>query len=197
MNDFNIEWNFLLNSLYKFLITIVCTTILSIERESHSHPGGVVTHILVSLGSCLYTIISINFSNDADPSRVAAQIVSGMGFLGSATVFKSDKYVKGINTAANLWLAAGLGMAIGMGLWEISLIISIFVAVILYVSNKCYKIRRKKKKIKEKKRQKIKQEKELELQNQSNLDIQVVIQKEIDDINEEIEDENDEYDMGI
>jgi putative Mg2+ transporter-C (MgtC) family protein len=110
------NWDFIIETLIKFLLTIGFVVILSIERERHSHPGGVVTHILVGLGSCLYSIISISFDKEnSDPTRIAAQIVSGMGFLGSATVFKTDKYVKGINTAANLWIAAAVGMGIGLG----------------------------------------------------------------------------------
>ena len=157
----------------KFVITVICTTILSIEREQHSHPGGVVTHILVSLGSCLFTIVSINFGKDADPSRVAAQIISGMGFLGSATVFKSEKFVKGINTAANLWIAAGIGMAVGLNLWEIALILSFFVMIILIVSNKIYKNKRDNntKRLKNKQKNMVNETEEVRIQ----------IQREIDD----------------
>ena len=141
------DWDFLLNSLIKFLLTIGFIIILSIERERHSHPGGVVTHLLVGLGSCLYSIISIRFDGEGnDPTRIAAQIVSGMGFLGSATVFKSEKYVKGINTAANLWIAAAVGMGIGLGFWDITLLVCILVFLILIISNALYNHEKKKKK---------------------------------------------------
>ena len=97
--------------------------IISVEREMHSHPGGICTHTLVGFGSCLFTITSVHLrdkfpSSGADPARICAQIVSGMGFLGSATIFKSQNYVKGINTAANLWISAAISMAIGLDLWE-------------------------------------------------------------------------------
>lgn len=108
---------------------------MSLEREFHDHPGGVITHILVGLGSCLYSLISINIGGDVDPSRIAAQVVSGMGFLGSATVFKSNNYVKGINTAANLWISAAIGMSVGLDLWEFAFILSILVGLILVTSN--------------------------------------------------------------
>jgi putative Mg2+ transporter-C (MgtC) family protein len=77
-------------------------------------------------------------SNNSDPARICAQIVSGMGFLGSATIFKSKNYVKGINTAANLWISAAISMSIGAGLWEFGLITAIFVIIILFINN-CYK----------------------------------------------------------
>ena len=151
-----INFTFILEALIKFGTTILFTFILSLEREWHDHPGGVITHILVGLGSCLFSLISVNIGEDVDKSRIAAQIVSGVGFLGSATVFKSDSFVKGINTAANLWISAAIGMAVGLDLWEFALILSIFVCIILIVSNmykkKMYENKKfKKEKEKEKK----------------------------------------------
>jgi uncharacterized membrane protein YhiD involved in acid resistance len=77
---------------------------------------------------------------NADPARICAQIVNGIGFLGSATVFKSNNYVKGINTAANLWICAAISMAIGAGLWEMALVTALFTAGVLALNN-CYKRR--------------------------------------------------------
>ena len=120
-----ISFNFLyfLTALFKLLLSMGFSFVISFERELHTHPGGVCTHTLVGFGSCLYTMISVHLndkynSGSADPARICAQIVSGMGFLGSATIFKSNNYVKGINTAANLWISAAISMAIGADLWE-------------------------------------------------------------------------------
>ena len=79
----------------------------------------------------------------ADPARICAQIVSGMGFLGSATIFKSDNYVKGINTAANLWISAAVSMAIAVELWEFALVTCLLTSLILVINNryKTYKYR--------------------------------------------------------
>jgi len=77
---------------------------------------------------------------NADPARICAQVVNGMGFLGSATVFKSNNYVKGINTAANLWISAAVSMAVGAGMWEMALVTSLFTAMVLSLNN-CYKRR--------------------------------------------------------
>jgi putative Mg2+ transporter-C (MgtC) family protein len=128
-------------SLVKLSLSLICSSIISIERELHSHPGGLATHVLVGLGSCLFTMISVNLrdkfeSPNADPARICAQIVSGMGFLGSATIFKSNNYVKGINTAANLWISAAISMAIGADLWELSIITSGFTCLVLFVNNR-------------------------------------------------------------
>ena len=127
-------------SLVKLSLSLICSSIISIERELHSHPGGLATHVLVGLGSCLFTMISVNLrdkfeSPNADPARICAQIVSGMGFLGSATIFKSNNYVKGINTAANLWISAAISMAIGADLWELALITSGFTCLVLFINN--------------------------------------------------------------
>ena len=136
-----INWNYIINSSIKLTLSMFCSLIISIERELHSHPGGMCTHMLVGFGSCLYTMISINLKDNhnvpsADPARICAQIVSGMGFLGSATIFKSNNYVKGINTAANLWISAAISMSIGADLWELGLITSLFTFLILIINNR-------------------------------------------------------------
>lgn len=136
-----INWNYIINSSIKLTLSMFFSLIISIERELHSHPGGMCTHMLVGFGSCLYTMISINLQDNhnvssADPARICAQIVSGMGFLGSATIFKSNNYVKGINTAANLWISAAISMSIGADLWELGLITSLFTFLILIINNR-------------------------------------------------------------
>lgn len=140
------ELNYFLVALIKLGLSVGFSFIISIERELHSHPGGVCTHILVGLGSCLYTMLSIHIqekynSNNGDPARICAQIVSGMGFLGSATIFKSKDYVKGINTAANLWISAAISMSIGADLWEFGLVTALFVVIVLFINNR-YKMLR-------------------------------------------------------
>ena len=147
-NIINFDFFLLLMSLLKASLSILFSFILGFERELHSHPGGICTHTLVGLGSCLFTMISVNLKNkypsdNSDPARICAQIVSGMGFLGSATIFKSNNYVKGINTAANLWISAAVSMAIGADLWEFGAVISIFTIFVLLINNIYKKIRYK------------------------------------------------------
>jgi len=142
---------YIINSFIKLSLSVLCSTIISIERELHTHPGGIATHNLVGLGSCLFTMISVYLrdkyeSPNADPARICAQVVSGMGFLGSATIFKSKNYVKGINTAANLWISAAVSMAIGADLWELAITTSGFTAIVLVLNNRYKKYRYGKKK---------------------------------------------------
>lgn len=137
---------YFLIAITKLGLSVGLSIIISIEREMHSHPGGACTHALVGIGSCLYTMISVHLRDKynvttADPARICAQIVSGMGFLGSATIFKSNNYVKGINTAANLWISAAISMAIGADLWELGLATSFFVIIILFINNRYKKFR--------------------------------------------------------
>ena len=146
----NFNYNYFMISIIKSSLSVLFSAVLGFERELHSHPGGICTHALVGLGSCLFTMISVNLremypSPTADPARICAQIVSGMGFLGSATIFKSNNYVKGINTAANLWISAAVSMAIGADLWEIAIVICIYTVLILLLNNIYKKIRYKKK----------------------------------------------------
>ena len=138
-----ISFNFLyfMTSLIKLSLSMLFSFIISIERELHTHPGGVCTHTLVGLGSCLFTMISVHLNDqynadNADPARICAQIVSGMGFLGSATIFKSNNYVKGINTAANLWISAAISMAIGANLWEFAAVTSVLTFMVLLLNNR-------------------------------------------------------------
>mgnify|MGYP001156740312 CR=1 FL=1 len=145
--SFNSEYFII--SFIKSSLSVLFSFIIGFERELHSHPGGICTHTLVGLGSCLFTMISVNLRNmypspNADPARICAQIVSGMGFLGSATIFKSNNYVKGINTAANLWISAAVSMAIGANLWELASVISLYTVFILLINNIYKKIRYKK-----------------------------------------------------
>lgn len=89
---------------------------IGIEREVSNRPAGLRTHILVTVGSALITLVSAEaFSGIGDPSRIAAQIVTGIGFLGAGTIIKTGNNIKGLTTAASLWISAGIGMAIGSG----------------------------------------------------------------------------------
>ena len=108
---------------------------IGLEREHHGHPAGTRTHLLVALGSAVFTVLSIYGFPSADgaptdPSRVAAQIVTGIGFLGAGAIIKYGTSIRGLTTAASLWCAAAVGMAAGAGWW----ILAIACAVIVLVS---------------------------------------------------------------
>lgn len=117
-----------LSILIKLLLAALAGGIIGFEREMHGRPAGLRTHLLVTVGACLMMIISeafplkyMDFGVDSavrlDPARTAAQIITGIGFLGAGVILKEGVNVRGLTTAASLWVTAGLGMAFGMGLF--------------------------------------------------------------------------------
>ncbi|HYH04509.1 MAG TPA: MgtC/SapB family protein [Bacillota bacterium] len=119
--------------ILRLLLSTVLAGFVGLERESHGRPAGLRTHILVSLGSCLMMIISIyGFPGAArDPFRLAAQVVSGIGFLGAGTILREGLTIKGLTTAASLWVVSGIGLAIGCGLYFPGLVGIIFAVLTL------------------------------------------------------------------
>ena len=87
---------------------------LGLERELNAQPAGFRTHLLVSLGAALFTVAGADLA-DADPARVAAQVVTGIGFLGAGAILRDGGSVKGLTTAASLWVTAAVGLACGLG----------------------------------------------------------------------------------
>lgn len=111
------------------LLSIVLGFIIGVERESRGKDAGISTHILVIAGSALFTLIS-SAIDPASTSRIAAQIVTGIGFLGAGLILKEGTSVHNLTTAASLWYAAALGMAIGFGFYTMALIGAVAAAVI-------------------------------------------------------------------
>ncbi len=100
--------------LGKLVLGIVLGGVIGWEREVHGRPAGVRTHMLLVLGVTLISEVSKNFGG-ADPSRIAAQIVTGVGFLGAGTIMRMGAEVKGLTSAASLWSASGIGLAVSVG----------------------------------------------------------------------------------
>ncbi len=100
--------------------------VLGWERDRAGRPAGLRTHMMVAAGSAAFTLVSIyGFPEPADglprdPARVAAQIVSGIGFLGAGTIFRTPNTVRGLTTAASVWLAAAIGMMAGVGMYVLA-----------------------------------------------------------------------------
>lgn len=127
MSDFSVI-------LIRLLISIVLGALIGIERERRNRPAGLRTHILVSLGSALFTIASIQFSKsfgNVDPSRVAANIVTGIGFLGAGAIMKEGLTIKGLTTAATIWVSSAIGLACGMGYYIPAILTSISTLIVL------------------------------------------------------------------
>ena len=133
------------NLLFRILIAAVLGGILGIERDVHGRQAGLRTHILVSAGSALFFILSTHiaslnvvspagFTKVTDPGRIAAQIVTGIGFLGAGVILKEGFTVVGLTTAACLWISAAIGMTSGAGLYHIAAgttILALFSLVLL------------------------------------------------------------------
>lgn len=110
--------------LLRLLIATSIASVIGLEREVHRRGAGLRTHALVGLGACLFTLASAFGFGDAlgphvtlDPSRVAAQVASGIGFIGGGAIIMRKQVVHGLTTAASIWIAAALGMATGCGLY--------------------------------------------------------------------------------
>ena len=101
---------------------------IGLERELRGYPAGIRTLALVTLGSCLFTDVSTLLGGD---DRVAAQIVTGIGFLGAGVIFREGYTVRGITTAATIWSAAAIGMAIGIELYLVGILGSVFLFAVL------------------------------------------------------------------
>jgi putative Mg2+ transporter-C (MgtC) family protein len=118
----------------RLLLAAVLGAAVGLEREIHDHPAGMRTHLLVSLGSAGFTVLSIAAfpSPGSDPARVAAQIVTGIGFLGAGAILKQGVTITGLTTAASLWVVAAIGMAAGAGAWVTALTITVIAVVSLW-----------------------------------------------------------------
>ena len=132
MNNFNemlttteITWQV---AMVRIVVSFVIGMLVGIERETHDQPAGLRTHILISVGATVVMLISIfipqTFTElqNGDPGRIAAQVVSGIGFLGAGAILKYGADVKGLTTAASIWAMAALGLAVGAGMFIVAFI---------------------------------------------------------------------------
>ena len=120
--------------IFELLIAILIGCIIGIEREYRDKSAGFRTMILVSLGATMFTILS-TIIGGTSPDRIAANIVTGVGFLGAGVIFKDQSRISGITTATTIWITAALGMAVGAGQWQLGLLGAILVLVVLVIFN--------------------------------------------------------------
>lgn len=136
-----------LEVITRLIISAIVGGIIGFERESSNRPAGFRTHILVTIGSALIMMVSATafdpIGQGNDPQRLAAQVVSGIGFLGAGTIMRNGSEVKGLTTAASLWVCAGLGLAFGAGLYVHGFAGGVIVISTLTVLNKLDKSSKK------------------------------------------------------
>ncbi|MBI1780897.1 MAG: MgtC/SapB family protein [Sphingobacteriales bacterium] len=121
--------------LIKIALAFALGAVLGVEREYRSKPAGFRTMIMITLGACLFTIISYKV-DAAAPDRIAANIITGIGFIGAGVIFKEGLKVSGLTTAATIWVAAAIGMAIGYGAFYLAAILTAVVLGTLLILSK-------------------------------------------------------------
>lgn len=131
------------------VLAALCGALIGLERKNRLKEAGLRTHLIVALGSALMMVVSkygffdvLRYAQSTgmviklDPSRVAASIVSGIGFLGAGTIFVRKQVINGLTTAAGLWSTAGIGMAIGAGMYAVGIVITLFQFVVQILLHK-------------------------------------------------------------
>jgi putative Mg2+ transporter-C (MgtC) family protein len=125
--------------MLKLIMAILFGGLVGLERELHRRHAGLRTHILVCLGSALIMLTSLYvfdiYKDKAplDPTRIAAGVVTGIGFLGAGTIIRSGEAVRGLTTAASIWVVAGIGLAIGCGFYEAAANATALVVIVLFL----------------------------------------------------------------
>jgi putative Mg2+ transporter-C (MgtC) family protein len=122
----------------KLFVALLCGGLIGLERELKSKAAGIKTNMLICVGATLYTAISLVMASSesaeglkGDPARIAAQIVSGIGFLGGGAILQSKENIVGLTTAATIWLVAAIGVWIGMGQLVVAICVTVLIVVVL------------------------------------------------------------------
>lgn len=115
-------------AVIRVLLTMVLSGLIGAEREAHERPAGLRTHVLVGVGACLFMLLSLAMTElGGDPGRIAAQVVTGIGFIGAGTIWMRGDVIRGLTTAASIWATAAIGMLVGAGWYSLAIIAAIVV----------------------------------------------------------------------
>ncbi len=132
--------------ILRLTISAVLAGVIGLEREWHRRHAGLRTHIMVSLGSCLIMLTSLYvfdiYKSQAavDPSRIAAGVITGIGFLGAGTIIRAREGVRGLTTASSLWVCSGIGLAVGCGFYTASVYATFLSLAVLLILRRFEKI---------------------------------------------------------
>lgn len=127
-----------LQVITRLILAVVLSGLIGLERQLHKRTAGLRTHILVSLGSCLIMLTSLYVFDiykeaaNLDPSRIAAGVITGIGFLGAGTIIRDREGVRGLTTAASLWVVAGIGLASGCGFKRAAVYATFLTLIVLF-----------------------------------------------------------------
>ena len=125
--------------MMRSVLAVILSGLIGFERQMHKRHAGLRTHILVSLGSCLIMLTSLYVFDiykdvaSLDPSRIAAGVITGIGFLGAGTIIRDTEGVHGLTTAASLWVVAAIGLAVGCGFWKAACFVTALALVVLFI----------------------------------------------------------------
>jgi putative Mg2+ transporter-C (MgtC) family protein len=125
------DYAFFYDNSIKLLVSLALGALIGAEREYKGRNIGFRTILLITLGSTFFTILSYVISNGGDHTRVASNIVTGVGFLGAGAIFRDGATVRGVTTASIIWISAAIGMACGIGQYEFAVMVTITVLIIL------------------------------------------------------------------
>jgi putative Mg2+ transporter-C (MgtC) family protein len=144
----------------QIFFSFILGALIGLEREYHENSAGIRTYAAIAVGACLFGILSTHVASSAfynnffanakeyksvvDPSRIAAQIVSGVGFIGGGVIFKSGKFTKGLTTAATIWVTAAIGLSVAFELFYVPIATTILVIFILWLNHFKFWIKLKK-----------------------------------------------------
>jgi putative Mg2+ transporter-C (MgtC) family protein len=132
-----IDYDIIIEVIAKLSLALLLGGMVGFEREHKSRPAGLRTHILVCVGAALVQITAINYYYthegfyNVDPMRLAAQVISGIGFLGAGTILKEGANIRGLTTAASIWVVACIGLTVGTGLYVEATLATLFIFIAL------------------------------------------------------------------
>ena len=136
LNSLEVNWT---NSIFRLILSMLLGMIVGAERKRKGQTAGIRTFALISMGACLAMLLSIYVPQvylglkNGDPGRIAAQVITGIGFLGGGAMIHMKGAVRGLTTAAGIWMTAIIGMSIGIGMYLISIVATLLVLVTLIV----------------------------------------------------------------
>jgi len=125
--------------IIRLIISVILSGLVGLERQVQRHTAGLRTHILVCLGSCLIMLTSLYVFDIykavtlLDPTRIAAGVITGIGFLGAGAILRDQTQIRGLTTAASLWVVAGIGLAVGCGFYTGAIFTTILTLVVLFI----------------------------------------------------------------